>query len=308
MLDLTQTIEQAEKLGFGFISDESVNYFEFPNERISIPFASFIHSLAGFKVLTSLAKENLAEGKKNLKSAHDNAREGAQLASKNKDAVGKPLSADDAEIIKLYVGNFLGSIDKAQEVYLSMYVITLVSKFEAYIQNIISEVSRYYPATMKSGKMISVNEILQFKKMSLLVEYLAENASAKSTEGTATEYLCRLGSKYGIPICQFKELISEVEYFIDIRHIQVHKNGVIDSQFHQKYSHAGNLGESINIDFDLLAHMSYVFRLTANLIEVMLAVKFPKIKQVQSENEVDNFFIELERVCEGEKQRFQDQY
>jgi len=308
MLDLTQTIEQVEKLGFSYFSDESINYFDFPNERVSAPYASFIHSLAGFKVLTSLAKENLSKGRENLQDAHDNAREGAQLVFKKKKPTGKSLSAEDAEMIRLHIGNFLGSIDTAQEVYLSMYVITLVSKFEAYIQNIITEVSRHYPATMKSGKMISVNEVLQFKKMSLLVEYLAENASAKSTDGTATEYLCRLGGKYGIPICQLKDLISEVEYFADIRHVQVHKNGVIDSQFQHKYPNAGNLGELIKIDFELLTQMTCIFRLTANLIEVMLAKKFPKIAQVENENDIDNFFIELERICHGEKYRFADQY
>ncbi len=304
MLDLTQTIEQAEKLGYEYFADESVDYFDFPYEGFSLPFANFIHSLAGFQVLTSTVKTSLSKANENIKYAHDNAKEGAQFLHAEKGKLGIPLSAEHAELFKQMFGNLLGSIEIAHEVYLSMYVTTLVSKFEAYLQEIVKEIAKHYPATMKSGKMVSINDVLQFDEMPALIEFLAENSSLKITEGTASEYINGLGNKFGIPICQFKDLISEVEYFVDIRHLQVHKNGIVDHPFHRKYKNIVELGKPIKLDFDLLAQMSRAFRLLANLIEIMLTEKFPEIAVVQSESEVDDVFIRLERIFEGEKNAF----
>lgn len=304
MLDLTQTIEQATNLGYDYFADETVEYFEFPDEVFSLPFANFIHSLAGFQVLTSMVKTNLAKANENIKYTIDNSEEGAQLLHAEKGKLGVTLSAQDAELFRKMFGNMLGSIEIAHEVYLSMYVITLVSKFEAYLQDIVKEIAKHYPVTMKSGKMVSINDILQFDEMPALIEFLAGAASLKITDGTASEYINGLGNKFGIPITQFKDLISKIEYFVDIRHLQVHKNGIVDLPFHRKYKDVVELGKPIKLDFILLTQISRAFRLLVNLIEIMLTEKFPEIAVIQSENEVDDVFIRLERIFEGEKNAF----
>lgn len=305
MLDLTQTIEQAQKLGYDYYADESVDYFNFQDIGFSLPFVNYIHSLSGFQVLTSTVKRNLSIGNENIKREYNKTLEGGyQIPHKKTGKLGKPLSAELTETIRQSFGNLLGSIEMAHEVYLSMYVITLVSKFEAYLQDIVKEIAQHYPVTMKSGKMVSINDVLQFDEMSALIEFLAENSSLKITEGTASEYINGLGGKFGIPISQFKDLISEVEYFIDVRHLQVHKNGIVDHSFHRKYKSIAELGKPIKLDFELLAQMSRAFRLLANLIEIMLTEKFPEIAVVQSESEVDDVFIRLEGIFEGEKNAF----
>ena len=313
MLDFTQTIEQAEKLGFEYFTDESVDYFDF-HDCVSSPFSDYIYSLSGFQVLTSTVKRNLSRENENIKREYDKTQRkgGYYIPHKETGELGEPLSAEDAEAFKQVLGNVLSSMEIAREVYLSMYVITLVSKFEAYLQNIVTEIAKHYPVTMKSGKTVSVSDILQFDEMSSLIEYLAENSSLKITEGTVTEYINGIGSKFGIPISQFKDLIYEVEYFVDIRHIQVHRNGIIDSSFHRKYRNAGDLGKPIKLDFDLLAQMSRTFRLFANLIEVMLLEKFPKIARVSvsaifdEDGTVDDIFLKLETICLAERKSFKE--
>jgi hypothetical protein len=298
-LDTQNTIELAEKLGFSYIDDGDIQYFEFTNETISIPFASFIRTLSGLSILTSSNKTSLSRAQGNLDKTHFSV--GDKIANPHGKLVGKPLAADDAELINWALNNLLTSVEKAQEMYFSMYVITLVSKFEAYLQDIVTEISSRYPETMKSNRMISFSEVLQFKEISSLVEYLAINTSTKSTEGTATEYICRIGNKFGIPICQFKDLLHEIERLVDIRHIQVHKNGIIDSQFLSKHPDVGKVGERYVLNFSILADMSYLFRLTVNLIEVMLVSKFPKIAII---NNLDDLFLEFDRICERENTEF----
>jgi hypothetical protein len=228
-------------------------------------------------------------------------REGDKIPSPQGEFIGNPLTSDEAELFNWAFNNLLNSVEKAQEMYFSMYVITLVSQFEAYIQDIVTEISRHYPETMRSNRTISFNEVLQFSEIPSLVEYLAINTSAKSTEGTATEYICRIGNKYGIAICQFKDLLREIEQFVDIRHIQVHKNGIIDSQFFSKYPNMGKVGDRYILNFTILAEMSYLFRLTVNLIEVMLVSKFPKIAII---NNLDDLYLEFDTICYKENSDF----
>jgi hypothetical protein len=296
---MQNTIELAEKLGFNYIDDDDIEYFEFPDETISLPFASFIRTLSALSILTSSNKESLFKTQNAVDKIHFS--EGDKIPNPQGEFVGPPLTANDAELFNWAFNNLLTSVEKAQEMYFSMYVITLVSKFEAYIQDVVAEISKRYPETMKSNRAINFNEVLQFSEMSSLVEYLATNTSNKSTEGTATEYICRIGSKYGIAICQFKDLLSEIERFVDIRHIQVHKNGIIDSQFFAKYPDAGKIGERYLLNFSILAEMSYVFRIAVNLIEVMLVSKFPKIAII---NDLDDLYLEFGRICERENTEF----
>jgi hypothetical protein len=298
-MDMQNTIELAKKLGFIYSDDGDIEYFEFPNETISLPFASFIRTLSALSILTSSNKESLFKTQNTVDKIHFSV--GDKISNPQSKFVGPPLTADDAELFNWAFNNLLTSVEKAQEMYFSMYVITLVSKFEAYIQDMVTEISSRYPETMKSNRMISFSEVLQFNEMSSLVEYLAINTSSKSTEGTTTEYICRIGNRYGITICQFKDLLKEVERFVDVRHIQVHKNGIIDTLFFSKYPDAGKIGERYILNFSILAEMSCLFRITVNLIEVMLISKFPKIAII---NNLDDLYLEFDRICEKENTEF----
>jgi hypothetical protein len=294
-MDIQSTIELAKKLGFNYCEEDDIEYFEFPDETISFPFANFTRTLSGLSVLTTSNRKSLTTTQNTVDKLHF--VEGDKIPNPHGEFISEPLTSEEAELFNWAFNNLLNSVEKAQQMYFSMYVITLVSQFEAYLQDMVTNISKHYPETMRSSKTISFSEVLQFNEMSSLVEYLAINTSSKSTEGTTTEYVCRIGNKYGIAICQFKDLLLEIERFVDIRHIQVHKNGIIDSQFFKKYPNAGKVGERYTLNFTVLAEMSYLFRLTVNLIEVMLVSKFPKIAII---NDLEDLFLEFDRICNGE--------
>src|SRR5687768_5226387 len=159
-MQIQNTIILAEKLGFSYVDEDDVEYFEFPNETISLPFASFIRTLSGLAVLTSSNRTSLSHAQDNLSKARFNA--GDKIPNPRGEFIGDPLSADEAELFNWAFNNLQNSVGMAQEMYFSMYVITLVSKFEAYLQDMVTTISRHYPETMKGNRAVSFTEVLQF--------------------------------------------------------------------------------------------------------------------------------------------------
>ena len=277
-MDKEKIIEYAENFGFEHDKIVAIDYFIFPNEAISLHFVSFIHTLSGLTILTEQTLSSYKKSKKNLNKIHFT--EGSILLGPHGESNGEPLTPDLAEMFNSSFKNLLSSVENTPDIFSSMFLITLVSKFEAYIQEIIEEISIRYPSTMNSSKTITFHEVLKFNEMESLIQYLASEVASNATQGLPSQYLCRIGKTFGIQISEFGDLLQEIEKYIDIRHLHVHTNGVVDQKFAKKYPKLKNIGERYTLDFKELAWISCLFRLTVNLIEVMLTSKFSKIEIV----------------------------
>jgi hypothetical protein len=277
------------------------------HERMSQAYFRFLQAMAKNALILTSAANDSSDRKINLQTCE------IQLAQSGSKSLEDPstgnflvLEQDECKDLRDMIKGHMKMEREAQEALNNMFISSLVSCFEVYIQDLLYEIFVRYPKTLRCNKALTYDEILKHSSIAQVISYMAQLESSKSTEGFATEYLFRMAKRFGINAIEElinKGIIKEgIEKVTGIRNVIVHSGGVVDSAYLRRYPQSSfQEGDCILLDLDDVSGISERIRLTVDIIESSARQKFKSIAvtewSAQSEIYLD-YILGLEEHAE----------
>lgn len=214
----------------------------------------------------------------------------------------KQLTQSDRQLIRSWNKARKVSRSSAEFAISNMYVVALVSTFEAFIQDLLFAIFVAYPASLKSQKTITYEEVLDSLDASAIIETLARREAKSATDGPVNVYLMRLAKKFNVH--ELPSMCSTpLDWVFTLRHCIVHNSARIDQKALTvpivQDIHPGAVeGSQLRIEIEALSIFSQVVVLSAGLLEAYLVhQKYKKVavvrwgaKCVTSESSIRSIF------------------
>ncbi|PPK87866.1 putative DNA-binding protein [Neolewinella xylanilytica] len=146
---------------------------------------------------------------------------------------------------------------------------SIADNFEVYMSNILYEIYLSKPETLKSEENVTVREILSCQDLQEFVEYWARKKIGKLQKGSVKGFIEENKQIKHLKVLTNSD-VNELEMILQIRHVFIHSNGVVDEKFVRYFS-----SYSINDVFELsLKEMfAYISKLVNNVNKIDLASK-----------------------------------
>jgi hypothetical protein len=150
-----------------------------------------------------------------------------------------------------------------------------------YVSNIIQSAIRKRPEMMKSNETIRIEEVLNFSTRRELVNYLIDRKINSLSYGGLKQIEKYFDETLGVALFEDDRTRMLLRVFIEIRNIQAHNRGYINSLFLERVgSSLAELdlkfteGEKAHLDFDKLCQFTRACVETALLVDNSVAKKF----------------------------------
>lgn len=265
------------------------NSLAFIHKTMSKPYSNFLESMAGNAVIVKLSIESISKRSNALDSFQENLSDLVKYFQKLELSLESQAKKDGVvleEIVEHNIDAFIETLDIAQSNLFEMYLVYVVSVFEAFVQNIHYEVFIKYPKTMSNG------EVLEFSNSTEL-EKAAERLATKSTVGTPEDYLGLMIKRFGLGD-NIISIFQPLSFIIEIRNLIVHTSGRVDERFLRRNPTSTlQKGVKIQITATNISELTETVRLCAEFIEMAVTNKFSAISQVSWSNEVEGWLMSI---------------
>lgn len=287
--------EIALKLGFQHTKKHTI----FPHKRMSNSYFRFLHSISINAALVTSFITDLPKRTNTLQQLQADLSENDYkslfgMNLKIYDSI--KLDNSDCKMLKNAINYYVDVNYNAEKALYKMFLTSILSLFEVYIQDVLYDIFTHYPKTLRSSKTLTFEEIINYSSMDELISYISQIEASKSTEGTAGDYLGRIEKRFGIEVLT-KDNINQAS---TIRNIIVHNNGLVDSVFLRRYPKSNfQEGEYVELTLQDIANISELFRLTTDILEMSLVTeKFQDIAVIEWSEKTDLY---LDHVLDLEK-------
>lgn len=263
------------------------DHLVFRYERMSQPYFRFLQAMARNALLLTSVANDLPRCLIKLQTVETElAQSGSKLLADQSTDDFVVLEQDDCKEICELINSHIEMKKTTQKALNSMFISSVVSCFEVYIQDLLYEIFVNYPNTWRCSKTLTYDEILKHSSIAQVISCMAQLEASKSTEGFAKEYLSRVAKRFGVNAIE--ELIDNgiieqgIEKISGIRNVIVHSGGVVDAAYLRRYPQSSfQEGDCIELDLEDIASISNTTRLTVGIIESSIIQKFEKIAVAQ---------------------------
>ncbi|WP_375509796.1 hypothetical protein [uncultured Nostoc sp.] len=276
------------------------------HEQVSAPYLVFLQSMARNALLVTSFASNLSHRLTNLQTFETNlVQSGYKLIGNSSGDNLLNLELDDCKALSEIINYHVEMEKDAQKALNNMFLTSIVSCFEVYIQDLLYEIFIHYPNTLRCNKTLTSDEIIKYSSMDELISQMAQIEASKSTDGSAVEYLTRMAKKFGFN--KIEELINQgiiqggIEKISGIRNVIVHSGGVVDAAYLRRYPQSSfQEGDSIKVNLQDMASISENIRLTVGIIESLVTQKFGDIAVTEWSTQSDmhlEYILDLENYA-----------
>ena len=152
--------------------------------------------------------------------------------------------------------------DESRKAYLyELGFIALFSNFEFFMSNFLKELFLKYPSSLKSEKMIRLEEINDFKDVKELKEYFIDLVAIEKSYDVKSWLGC-LSQKFNIEVFTTKKSLQRFLMLNSLRNLYMHAEAVTNSKFRNEMKNFLKtkipLGQKISLDrrkyFEVLYH------------------------------------------------------
>ncbi|MEL7067928.1 MAG: HEPN domain-containing protein [Cyanobacteria bacterium J06581_3] len=298
--------EAIQSLGFTSKKD---HWYAKP-EKMSKPYIRCLKAMAqNTLLLTSGAVESLPEQQDNLNKVENllGSMQSVEIIDAQDPSNMIPLEKDKLRALSNLLKHRIQLFEDTKKIHSNVYIVSMVSCFEAFIQDLVYEILVCYPKNLRSSKSLTYQEILEHSDMASLISFMAQKESRKSTEGKVEDYLRQLSKRFGLntidSLSEIGVIREGVGNMTGLRNVIVHNGGIVDTAFIRRYPKIGfKEGDSTELTMPELARVSEFFRLTASIIETSITEKFKLVAVVSWSEESEVYLDEilsLEDLIEG---------
>lgn len=269
------------------------------HEKMSEPYFRCLQSMAQNSLLLTSVVNASPKRLTNLESFRNGLLQAGSALMGNQSLENLiELDENDCQILSELLAHRINLEEDTQRALNRMYITSIVTCFEVFIQDLLYEVFERYPDTLRSNKTITYEELLRHPNMDSLVSYIAQLESSKSTEGSAKEYLARVAKRLGIN--GIEDLIKTgiiqdgIEDLVGIRNVIVHSGGVVDAAYIRRYPQSNfQEGECVEVTIKDIANISETVRLVVGVIESLVTEKFELIAKIEWSEEAEMYLQEI---------------
>lgn len=175
-----------------------------------------------------------------------------QLKSYGKKATAAKLKLIEhyQSVLKIFddLGNFLypqspdiPTENQEGKVLCRILFSSLIDTFETYLSDLLFEICLAMPKTLKSGKQVTTEEVLNCSDLPEFIKYLAKQQISKFQKGSVRGFLKENKQIRNLDAIDDKDQ-NEIEKIFQIRHLYSHRNGIVDEKFLEHYVGEFELG------------------------------------------------------------------
>ncbi|MCO5065450.1 MAG: hypothetical protein M9924_13700 [Rhizobiaceae bacterium] len=147
-----------------------------------------------------------------------------------------------------------------------------------YLSNIIQDCIKKRPELLRSSETIKIDDLMQFRTKSDLVEYLIDRKVNDLSYGGLRKMEQYFQERLGVDLFLDSNTRDMLNLFIEVRNIYVHNRGFVSTIFLQRVDNTcglePKLGERLHIDFDWYARFQGAAVTSAISVDSTLAMKF----------------------------------
>lgn len=223
--------------------------------QITMPYSTFLRALSNNTYVVKVAIEELRTNRKNF----DNFIKDLAKFQANEALEALVWGAEHSR----------NTVEQAERSIYFMFLVSIVSSFEAYIQDVVFDVYNQYPETKK----LSQNQGTTLSGLDN-----ARKQSRDSTKGRSIKYLEKICSVFEFDATLLDVFNKSIDHCVSVRNVVVHNGGVVDSIYLQRFPEAGfEEGDTIKLEIETTVQMSRSIRMAANAYEMYFGKTFPKI-------------------------------
>lgn len=112
---------------------------------------------------------------------------------------------------------------------------SFVDNFEVYLSDLLYEIFLANPSTLKSGQMVTIEEVLNCSDLQDFVKYWAKQKIGKLQKGSVKGFI--KDNKQISELNAINEIQqNDIERILQIRHLYSHRNGIVDEKFLQHFT------------------------------------------------------------------------
>ncbi|MBW3576916.1 MAG: hypothetical protein KY462_04085 [Actinobacteria bacterium] len=168
----------------------------------------------------------------------------------------------------------LEAVKRNRGVILESLISNSVDSFLAYIGQLLGEIFRARPETLRSGQTVRIDQVLEYDDLSELIDWLAEERVVTLTYKGFYDLQADLERALGFTLVPDEDAVREMMYFIEVRNLLVHNLGLINRRFLSRTGADLPLGAPIPIDASLTQRIVKTVGETALSIDARTSMKF----------------------------------
>ena len=107
---------------------------------------------------------------------------------------------------------------------------SLIDTFEVYLADLLLEIYYAEPNTLKSDAQVTIKNVLECQNMAGIIELIATEKINKLKKGSGEGFKKSFKSATNLDVFEGDQMQS-VEEFYQIRHLYIHKNGIVDTAY-----------------------------------------------------------------------------
>lgn len=148
---------------------------------------------------------------------------------------------------------------------------SFVDNFETYLSDLLYEIYLAHPSTLKSQQTVTIEEVLNCSDLQDFIKYWSKQKLSKLQKGSVKGFI-----KDNKQISELKAISpaeeKEVEKILQIRHLYIHRNGIVDEKFLEHFAGIFNTNAEHIMSFnEICDKMVYLCDIVVKLDEAAVS-------------------------------------
>jgi hypothetical protein len=136
-----------------------------------------------------------------------------------------------------------------QQMLLQIILCRAVDSYLIYLSHLLALVFLTKPETLRSNDSITVQDVLQFKSMDDLIDYLADKKVHSLANKSMRDLVKFFDKRFGFKVIEETDYLDRIVLLIELRNLIVHNRAIINRVFKDRQpTFAGSIGDLIGLD------------------------------------------------------------